>query len=385
MKTNWKIFTLILSLTAILVIPACKKDNQGGTSAPTVTRVRLLSKLDTVRDVIHRINLDSINVYDQSRLRAIDSTVTAGRLNTQYGIIGTNLLTTKSMSFNGVSIYFNPGLVTDNSIIFTIPVNIPYGPTQSNQLVIVTQYGTVTYSFIILQPPPVITSFTPLSGAAGAIVTITGTALDNATIVRFDSNPGQIIGTPTATEIKVKVPAGVVKANIFVTTPGGTVKSADSFGIPAPVFKALVYDEKFATNWTFGGYGTTRDAVNAEHPKRGLYAIKTIANDATNIYGGFTVGYKDAVGNGLDVIKLGITSIKFSVYGDLNTDTKTIQMYVNSNYSVAVQVKIVGGVYTDITIPLSSFNNPAVITEIAIQNVSGSVPLTWYIDDIGFM
>jgi hypothetical protein len=385
MKTNWKIFALILSLTAIFGIPACKKDNQGGTSAPTVTRVRLLSKLDTVRDVIHRINLDSISVYDQSRLRAIDSTVTAGRLNTQYGIIGTNLLTTKSVSFNGVSIYFNPGLVTDNSIIFTIPANIPYGPTQSNQLVIVTQYGSVTYSFKILQPPPVITSFTPLSGAAGDVVTITGTALDNATIVRFDSNPGQIIGTPTATEIKVKVPVGVVKANIYVTTPGGTVKSVDSFGIPAPVFKALVYDEKFATNWTLGGYSTTRDAANTEHPKRGLYAIKTTANDAANIYGGFTAGYKDAVGNGLDVIKLGITSIKFSVYGDLNTDTKTIQMYVNGNYSVAVQVKIVGGVYTDVTIPLSSFNNPAVITEIAVQNVSGSVPLTWYIDDIGFM
>lgn len=385
MKLNIKFIHLVLSLLLIWGVSACKKNEDGGEGAPTVTRVRVLSKTDTVRDVIHPITLDSNSIYDQTRLNSFDSTVTAGRLGVQYAVLGTNLLTTKTISFNGVSVYFNPGLLTDNSIIVTLPVNIPYGPAQTNKLVIVTQHGSVEFPFGIQQPAPAITSFTPTSGSAGDIVTITGTMLDNTSAVRFDDIPAQIVGTPTKTQVQVRVPAGVIKANLYVTTPGGTVRSIDSFGIPAPVFKALVYDDAFAANWTFGGYSTTRDAANKEHPNRGTSAVKTTADDAANIYGGFTVGYKDANGDGLNVTALGITSIKFFLYGDVASDGKPVQLYVNGAYAVAVQATIKGGVYTEVTIPLSALGNPKVITEIAIQNVSGAVPLTYYVDDIGFL
>jgi len=384
MKLNIKFIYLVLSVFMVWSLPACKKDAAGVKGLPTVTRVRLLSKTDTVRDVIHPINLDSISVYDQSRLAPFDSTVTSGRLGVQYAIVGANFLTTKSVSFNGVSIYFNPGLLTDKIIIVTLPTTLPYGPAQSNKLTIVTKYGSVDFPFGILQPAPVITSFTPMSGSAGDIVTITGTILDNTSAVHFDTIAAQIVGTPTSTQVQVRVPAGVVKSYLYVTTPGGTAKSIDSFGIPAPVYKVWVYDDAFAANWTFGGYSTTRDAANKEHPNRGLYAIKATADDPANIYGGFTVGYKDASGNGLNVAALGITSVQFFLYGDVASDGKTVQLYVNGAYSVAVQAKIKGGVYTKVTIPLSSLGNPTVITEIAIQNVSGSVPLTYYVDDIGF-
>jgi hypothetical protein len=386
MKKKINLFYCLLSVLIALGAASCKKDkNEGGKGAPTVTRVRLLSKVDTIANVIHRITLDSNNIYNETRVKPFDSTVTAGRLGNQYAILGTNLLTTKSVSFNGVSVYFNPGLATDESIIITIPQGVPYGASQVNKLKVVTMYGEVEFPFSIIQPPPVITSFTPTAGSAGDIVTITGTSLDNATIVRFDDVPGQIQGTPTNTTIQVKVPAGIRKANIYVTTPGGTTKSTDTFGIPAPVYKALVYDDAFAAGWTFGGYSTTRDAANKEHVNRGTLAIKTTSDDPASIYGGFTVGYKDANGNGLNVKALGITAIKYFLYGDPNTDGKTVQIYVNGAYTTAVQAKISGGNYIEVTVPLSSLNNPAVITEIAIQNVSGAVPLTWYVDDIGFL
>ena len=385
MKLKIKLIYFLLPVLMISGMLSCKKNENGGKGAPTITRVRLLSKTDTVRDVIHPITLDSNSIYDQSRVKAFDSTVNAGRLGVQYAILGTNLSTTKSVSFNGIAVYFNPGLLTDNSIIVTIPATIPYGPTQTNKLSIVTEYGNVDFAFAIQQPAPVIASFTPTGGVAGDLVTITGTLLDNTTAVRFDNIPAQIVGTSTKTQVQVRVPAGVVKSFIYVTTPGGTTKSIDSFGIPAPAFKALVYDDAFAANWTFGGYGTTRDAANKEHPNRGLYALKATADDPANVYGGFTVGYKDASGNGLNVKALGITSIKFFLYGDAASDGKTVQLYVNQVYGVAVQAKIKGGVYTEVTIPLSALGNPAVITEIAVQNVSGAVPLTYYVDDIGFL
>jgi len=377
MKSNLKLFSFLLSVLIVAGLASCKKNEEGGKGAPTITRVRLLSKLDTTRDVIHNITLDSISVYDQTRLRAYDSTVIAGRLNTQYAILGSNLLTTKSVSFNGMSVYFNPGLTTDNSIIITIPSTVPYGVTQSNKLVIVTQYGQVEYTFAILQPPPSITSFAPLAAGAGDIVTITGAIFNSVTGVRFNDTPAEIVGTPTNTEIKVKVPAGIVQANIFVTTPGGTTRSALTFG-----FKSLVYDDAFTIGWNaYSGYNSTRDFVNTEHPKRGTVAIKTTFTDA---YGAFQNGYNGAI---LDVKKAGLTAIKFSVYGGDGTDGKSIQIVLNGNYgtTATVVVPLSAGKYTDYTIPLSSLGNPATITEFVIQSYGGNVPSTIYIDDIGFI
>ena len=374
MKLNRKIIYLILPLLIACGISACKKNDEGGKGSPTVNRVRLLSKTDTVRDVIHPITLDSNSIYDQTRLNAYDSTVVAGRLNTQYAILGTNLKTTKSVSFNGVSVYFNPGLVTDNSIILTLPATLPFGPTESNKLVIVTQYGTVEFNFAIQQPPPIIASFTPLAASAGDIVTITGSVFNSVSAVRFDTTPAEIVGTPTNTEIKVRVPAGVVQAYVYVTTPGGTTRSPGSFG-----FKALVYDDAFTPGWgSYFGYNSTRDIANTEHPKRGTVAIKTTFSDA---YGAFQVGYNGAT---LDVKKSGLTAIKFSVYGGTGTTGKSVQVVINGSYGSAFAVPISPGSYTDYTVPLSSVGNPATISELVIQIVNGNGS-TVYIDDIGFI
>jgi hypothetical protein len=377
MKITSKIYCLILSVLIVAGVASCKKSINGGTGAPTVTRVRLLSKTDTIKGVKHRINLDSNNVYSDTRVNPFDSTVTSGRLNTQYGIVGTNLLTTISVSFNGVSVYFNPALVTDNIIIVTIPSGIPFGPSQINKLTIVTQYGTVDYNFGIQQPPPVITSFTPLAGNAGDIMTITGTVFNSVSAVRFDNVAAQIIGTPTTTQIQVKVPVGVVQAYVYVTTPGGTAKSPASFG-----FKALIYDDAVASGWgNYYGYNSIRDLQNTLHPKRGTYAIQTIFQNA---YGALQIGYGGAT---INVAQAGLTAIKFSIYGDPATIAagNKVQIVINGNYGSAVQVVLTPGAYTDYTIPLSSLGNPATITEFVMQAYGLAAPSTIYVDDIGFI
>ena len=372
-KSNILLTALVLLAAAAMV--SCTKGDKAGTGAPAVTRVRLLSKTDTIAGVVHRITLDSNSIYNETRINPYDSTATSGKLNTQYAILGSNLLTTKSVSFNGVPAYFNPGLLTDNSIIITIPANIPYGPSQSNKLTIVTRYGQVDYNFPIQQPPPIIAGFDPMAAGAGTVVTITGSVFEGVTAVKFDSTPAKIVGTPTSTQIKVEVPAGVVQAYIYVTTPGGTSRSGAAFG-----FKSLVYDDVFASGWgSYFGYNSTRDYANTAHPKRGTYAIATTFTDA---YGALQVGYNGAT---IDVKKSGLTALKLSIYGGAGTDGKSVQVVINGVYGSAFKIALTAGSYTDYTIPLSSLGNPTAITEFVIQSAGGNVPSTIYVDDIGFI
>jgi hypothetical protein len=78
--------------------------------------------------------------------------------------------------------------------------------------------------------PPTITKFTPLSGAVGKKVTISGTNLSGATAVTFNGTAAQIT-KDTATKIKTTVPTGATTGRIQVTTPGGTATSAASFTV----------------------------------------------------------------------------------------------------------------------------------------------------------
>jgi streptogramin lyase len=76
---------------------------------------------------------------------------------------------------------------------------------------------------------PAISGFTPASGAAGTIVTITGQNL-SATSVAFDGTPATIV-SDTATKIVAKVPSGAATGPITVTTPYGTATSDTSFTV----------------------------------------------------------------------------------------------------------------------------------------------------------
>jgi hypothetical protein len=367
---------MIMLVIIALGFTACEKDvDEGAGGTPKITRVRLISKTDTLKNVDHRLNLDSNNVYDEVRQVKFDSTVVAGRLNNQYAIVGENLLTTLSVSFNGLRVNFNPALLTDNSIIISIPAETPYGASQSNKLEVTTKFGTASYNFPILQPPPTITSFNPVAAGSGEIVTITGKIFEGVSKVMFDLIPAEIVGTPTATQIQVKVPAGVVQAYIFVTTPGGTTRSVGSFG-----FRSVLYDDAFATGWgSYFGYNSDRNYTNTVNVKRGTYAIATTFTDA---YGALQVGYNGAT---IEVTKLGLTAIKLSIYGGAGTKGNAVQLVINGNYGKAVRLELSDGKYTDYTISLKDLGDPANITELVLQSLGGGVPSTIYVDDIGFI
>ena len=114
-----------------------------------------------------------------------------------------------------------------------VPVNIQFdfkfqGVTYRN----LSRDYTFTYAPPVPPAvPPAITSLAPWSGSltGGTTVTITGTNLNGATAVSFGGTAGTIVGTPTATEMRVTTPAkaaGLV--DVRVTTPAGTSAVANT-------------------------------------------------------------------------------------------------------------------------------------------------------------
>lgn len=387
MKNLYKIIYGMLALL-IMVGVSCQKSQLASGGAPTISRVRTISRYDTAYNVVKRITLDSSISQTKYTIVAQDSTVVAGGLGNQYAIIGTNMATTKTVSFNGVQVYFNPGLITDHSIIITIPgltstaAQVPYGPSQSNKLVVVTAHGTVSYNFPIKQPVPVILSFAPQVANPGDTIVIKGLVFDGATAVTFDKIPATIIGTPTTSTIRVVVPTGVTSNFIYVTTPGGTAVSTSNFG-----FKYVIFTESLTAGWGgqgsggYDGYNSTRTYNDKTQPESGNYDISVVY---TNQYGALQLGYGGATP--INVKALGLTSLKFSVYaGKGYTAGQKIQVVINGAYGSAAQVVLKPGVYTDFVVPLSSLGNPAAINELVLQNLGVTPPCTVYIDNLGFI
>src|SRR5450631_4352874 len=74
-------------------------------------------------------------------------------------------------------------------------------------------------------PLPTITSISPVSGAAGISVTITGANFDMTAandIVKFNATTA-VVSSATSTSLVVTAPAGGSTGAVSVTTPAGTV------------------------------------------------------------------------------------------------------------------------------------------------------------------
>lgn len=101
--------------------------------------------------------------------------------------------------------------------------------------------GWVTYTPIV----PTITSFTPVSGPAGTVVTIVGTNLGTATAVEFGNTPASSFTVVSADTIQATVGAGST-GNVTVTTAYGTPAKA-SFTLMPPASTLTSFTPASAT------------------------------------------------------------------------------------------------------------------------------------------
>jgi hypothetical protein len=69
---------------------------------------------------------------------------------------------------------------------------------------------------------PTLTAVSPGSGAAGSLITLTGTNLTGATAVSFNGTAATTFTVVNATTVTATVPTGATSGNVTVTTPSGT-------------------------------------------------------------------------------------------------------------------------------------------------------------------
>ena len=92
-----------------------------------------------------------------------------------------------------------------------------------------------TVSFNVLIPPATITNFTPTSGGAGTVVTITGTNLAGASNVSFGAfAASNVVVSPNGTSITATVGAQGGTGSISLQTPAGFVSSSTNFTFTPP-------------------------------------------------------------------------------------------------------------------------------------------------------
>ena len=350
---NKKVTGVLALFVMVALFSSCKDDGVGSSEDPSGP-----PSIDRVRGV------------------AEDTSVTVGDRGATYAIVGSNLKTTQNVTFSGVDAYFNPTLVTKSNIIIRVPDDAPFRDA-SNTLTVETLGGSAELPFTIQQPPPAIGNFSPLAASAGDIVTITGRVFDNVESVFFVTTSGEVeaeIVSSSRTELQVRVPQGIVQAQLRVQTPGGSTLSEASYG-----FKQIVYDDELvleSTNtWFAGGYTGNFTYDDTEHVSRGEYAIKA---ELTGSYGALQMGTGTA---GTPVDLSDYEAIKLSVYA--GSGISNLNVVLNANYNNGYVITATEGEYVNFTIPLSEFGSPASFTEFVIQG-QGTTGTFW-VDDIGLI
>jgi hypothetical protein len=95
------------------------------------------------------------------------------------------------------------------------------GDGATGDVVVTTSYGSDTAHGFTFVPPPTITAFSPASGAAGTMITITGADLTGATAVNFGGTPAASFTVVSPTMVTAYVGGGSSGA-VTITTPAGT-------------------------------------------------------------------------------------------------------------------------------------------------------------------
>jgi IPT/TIG domain len=152
---------------------------------------------------------------------------TSGAVGAPVTISGTGFVGATGVAFNGVAATYKVASATQ------ISTAVPAGAT-SGSISVTTPGGTAASAsnFTVMPPAPMVTGFSPASGAVGTAVAVSGTSFTGATAVAFSGTAASYT-VVSATQISAAVPAGATGGPISVTTPGGVATSASSFMVTA--------------------------------------------------------------------------------------------------------------------------------------------------------
>jgi hypothetical protein len=278
-------------LVMLIAIASCKKYNSlgftPGKSAPSISSVHTWSKTDTT------VKYDTVYTYDAagnittslkqrpSQVNPFDSATTAGSLGTYYIINGNNLGSATSITFNGLSAYFNRGLMTDNSIVIQVPSNTPYlGSQATDSLIVTTLAGKAYYKFAILPPAPTPATYSDYDFWSGSQISLTGVGFAAVTAVGLTGSAATAsIVSQTDTTLVLRFPTATVNRASLVFTYSSLGKPATATDTQELVdldnAYTIFYKDNFQNTWQDNSWSApSGKSTEASHSAGGTAAIR---------------------------------------------------------------------------------------------------------------
>ena len=262
----------VLSVLMVFGLASCHKDNSTGynpgTGAPVITSVNKISN-----SVVDSSRTTSVTTYDNSgtpatvtnpnyspQILGLDSATVTGTLGGYYVIKGSNLGTTTKIAINGVSVYFNRALSSDNSLVFSIPASVPYVQPQPNTIAVTTLHGNTTYKFTTLPPPPTIITFSTNDFQASSSITLIGKGFASVSSVKLKTTGDAItIVSQNDSTLVMKMPASsaATQSSLLFTYTSGSNTGAQTTS--ADIFNDLdnAAYQVFADNYGSGIYANS--------------------------------------------------------------------------------------------------------------------------------
>jgi hypothetical protein len=402
----YTIICWILSAVLIFSIPSCKKDANAG---PQISRVRTMYKSVTDTTTSYTITYNNVggtvvvdsvlNTVISTNLVNFDSTTTTGLLQNMYAILGSNFATTTQVLFNGYSVYFNPALLSNNSIIVTIPKNTPDGPNQTNTLTVITLHGRATFNFSIPFPAPTIVSLSNYDFYAGSSITLKGVGFSSVSHVALTGvNDTATIISKSDSVLTLKMPATTAnRANLVFTYGSGTVTSTQEFVDIDNAYQIFALNN-FQNGWGDASWsGPSGVSTAAYKTSTSSYIVTFPAGGwkiegAANWYPGIT--YDPTYKYLCFWIKGGTVAHNLVLVGDQMAGGYS----QNTSPLAAQNINVPPAVWTYFKIPLGApgSTNPKLLNYWAngttakqlgffLQGQTGDVDETFYLDDLMFV
>jgi hypothetical protein len=354
----------IVSALVILCFASCRKSNSlgftPGKGAPVITSVHTLSKTDTakVQRVITTIDTGGVATMDSVGYpvnpAGFDSVTTTGNLQQYYVIYGKNFGSTTTISFNGVSAYFNRALISDNSLIVSIPITVPTGGSAAtNKLVVTTLYGSTSYSFTVLPPPPTILEYSTNDFTAGSTITLTGQGFGNVLSVTLrTTGDAATVVSKSDSVLVLKMPkSAATESPLSISYQSGsktaTVTSATLFNDLDNAY--VVFTDNYGAGWYSNSWGP--GAPSTAQAKTGTSSFA-----ATYPKGNY---WADGFG-GPGLPTANYTYLSFWIKGGIETYTLYLTADTRSggfgNSDKSTPINVPAGVWTYFKLPLAGLN-----------------------------
>lgn len=195
-----------------------------------------------------------------------DSLITSALLGSTVAIIGENFSDVKEVWFDDLVTKVNPGYVTNNAILVTIPGVIP--TEQTNQMKLVTKSGkTILHDFKVDVPAPTLASLKCEQVPDGETVVIYGNYFVDPKVY-FAGNTEAEIVEYSETELQIKVPIGAKGGPITVKSRYGTTRSTfifrDSESLTPTTKLFLDFEDTSWNNWNRGEF-VSEDGITGKY------------------------------------------------------------------------------------------------------------------------